>query len=456
MSAVATLLDRAVTVSAGLDLARVPAELVTRAGYVIADTVAVSRGGARQPELERLIELARADGMVGTREASSPGRPSLRSATVFSSPTCLSTPEYAAFLNATAGSFLEMDEGMRPTGHPAMQVVTAALGVAERVGASGPALLRAVLAGYETTSRLFRGFRLRYPVHPHGHFGAIGAAVAVALLEGADPVAAARIAATTPILSIWDACYEGATARNTWMGLAAQSGVRASMLARAGFTGSARALERAFGEVAGELVDEDVIRAALSYDELGIGGNYFKLHSACALSHAAIDAMYRLELPDPGSIQRIVVETVSNNLKLDRQPEPNDLSARFSLPYAVATVAVLGRSDPDAFSFRREVADLAARVEVRAVPDLEARWPGSSPARVTVHWSGGSATAEVLNPHGYHSEPITELELRSKFLELVHEPEVGDVWWRALTTLTSVESCAMLFQEGQPLRGEAS
>lgn len=451
---IASLLDRAVSVSASLDLARVPEKAITQAGYVIADTVAVSRGGARQSEFERLVESARAGGMVGTRHTSSLdsngstfSKTSLRSSTVLSSPTCLSTPEYAAFLNATAGSFLEMDEGMRPTGHPAMQIVTAALGVAEHVQASGPALLQAVLAGYETTSRLFRGFRLRYPVHPHGHFGAVGAAVAVALLDGADPVVAARIAATTPILSVWDACYEGATARNTWMGLASQSGVRASMLARAGFTGSTRALEVAFGEVAGELVDEDAVQADLSYEELGITNNYFKLHSACALSHAAIDAMYRLELPDPGSIQRIVVETVSNNMKLNRQPESNNLSVRFSLPYAVATIAVLGRSDPDAFSFRPEVADFADRVEVRVAGDLEARWPESSPARVTVHWSDGSATAEVLNPRGHHSEPITELELRSKFLELVNEPGNGDVWWNNLTGLTGVENCATLFQE---------
>lgn len=450
---IATLLDRAVTVSAGLDLARVPAEAITQAGFVIADTVAVSRAGAGQPEFERLVEFAHVEGLVGRPDTSSPAsngstlvQANLRSATVFSSPMCRSTPDYAAFLNATAGSFLEMDEGMRPTGHPAMQIVPAALAVAERVGASGPALLQAVLAGYEATSRLFRGFRLRYPVHPHGHFGAIGAAVAVALLDGTDPVVAARIAATTPILSIWDACYEGATARNTWMGLAAQSGVRASMLARAGFTGSARALEIAFGEVAGELLDRDTIQGNLSYDELGIRGNYFKLHSACALSHAAIDAMYQLELPDPESIQRIVVETVSNNMKLNRQPEPNNLSVRFSLPYAVATVAVLGRSGPDAFSFRREVADLARLVEVRAVPDLEERWPESSPARVTVQWNEGSATAEVLNPHGHHSEPITEFELRSKFLELVNEPENGDGWWSTLTSLTSVEDCAAIFQ----------
>lgn len=449
----ASLLDGAVSVAASLDLTRVPDEVIAQAGYVIADTVAVSRGGFGQPEVRRLLDLARAEGMVGGTVASEPGPDmpasegsSLRSATVFSSPIWLSTPDYAAFLNATAGSFLEMDEGIRPTGHPAMQVVTAALAVAERRGASGSALLRAVLAGYEATSRLLRGFRLRYPVHPHGHFGAVGAAAAVALLDDSDPVVAARIAATTPVLSVWDACYEGATARNTWMGLAAQSGVRASPLSKAGFTGSARALQVAFGEVAGELVDHEALQDPLDYRALGITNNYFKLHSACALSHAAMDAVFRLELPKGQDIQRIVVETVSNNMKLNRQPEPNNLSARFSLPYAVATVALLGRSDPDAFTFRPEVAELARRVEVRTVADLEARWPQSSPARVTVHSDQGPMTAEVLNPHGHYLEPITEVELRAKFLELVNDPDDGEAWWARLTTLDAIEDCGELFQ----------
>jgi 2-methylcitrate dehydratase PrpD len=441
------LLDRAVIASASLELSRVPAETIVQAGLIIADTVAVSHAGARQPEFQRLLEVARIDGMVGSSDPASMvgGRGSLRSATVHSGAGERSTPEYAAFLNGTAGSFLEMDEGMRPTGHPAMQLVSAALAVAERVSATGPELLQAVLAGYETTSRLFRGFRLRYPVHPHGHFGAVGAAVAAALLDCGDPVVAARIAATTPILSVWDACYEGATARNTWMGLAAQSGVRASNLAMAGFTGSAQALEVAFGQVAGDLLDGDLIRAELSYAQLGIRNNYFKVHSACALCHSAIDAIHRLELPEPERIERIVVETVSNNMKLNRQAEANDLSARFSLPYAMATVAATGRSDPEAFSYRPDVAELATRVEVRAVPEFEALWPISSPARVSVYWREGSATAEVLNPHGHYLEPITELELRSKFLGLVADPQNGEVLWHRLTHLLDVQDCSKLF-----------
>ncbi|MCU1545776.1 MAG: MmgE/PrpD family protein, partial [Homoserinimonas sp.] len=289
-----TLLDRVVQTAIQVRLESVSAATIEHAGHVVADTVAVSRGGSRQPEAARLIELERAAGTVlPLRDSATTTTGTPRFATVLSAPTGLAAPERAAFLNATAGSFLELDEGMRPTGHPGMHVVIPALAAAEAAACSGTTLLRAVIAGYETAARLFTGFRLRYPVHPHGHFGAVGGAVAVALIDGTDPVQAARIAATTPILSIWDACYEGATARNTWMGIAAQSAVRSSLLVKAGFIGSATSFEKAFGEIAGSLVDEEALLAPLDHARLGISRNYFKMHSACALTHAALDAMLR-------------------------------------------------------------------------------------------------------------------------------------------------------------------
>lgn len=447
--------DRAVEAAAGLELDRVPESVVVHAGHVVADTVAVARAGARLGEMTHLVDLGVDEGLVAgddSIDSSAAGHAPLWPSTVLTSPIRRSSAAYAAFINATAGTFLELDEGMRPTGHPAMHVVPAALSVAERVHASGADLLRAVLAGYEVTSRLFRAFRLRYPVHPHGHFGAVGAAVAAALLDGVDPLVAARIASTTPLLPVWDACFDGATARNTYIGLAAQCGVRACSLARAGFTGSERALGVAYGEIAGELVDPDVLAMALDYGDLGITRNYFKVHSACALTHAAIDAVGEMDLPEAAHIRRVRVETVSNNMKLDRQPRPNDLSGRFSLPYAVATAILLRRSDPEAFRFRPEVAQLAQKVEVSVAPDLEAQWPESSPARVIVEWSAGTAMKTAMktvrNPRGHYTDPITGDELRDKFFRLVDAPAEADLWWPRLTGLPDVADCATLL--GRP------
>jgi len=435
----ASLLERAVEAAAGLELDRVPEHVVVHAGHVIADTVGVVCGGSRSSQMVRLIELDTADALVHP-----PGTPvptGATASTVLSGDLPRTSAAHAALLNATAGTFLELDEGMRPTGHPAMHVVPAALAVAEGVHVSGAELLQAVLAGYEATSRLFLGFRLNYPVHPHGHFGAVGAAVAVALLQGVDPIAAARVASTTPLLPVWDACYEGATARNTWTGLAAQMGVRAATLVRAGFEGSARTLEVAYGSIAGELVDADAVVAELDYSQLGITRNYFKLHSACALTHTAIDAVGELELGDPDDIIRVQVETVANNLKIARQPQPNELSGRFSLPYAVATAIKLRRTDPEAFTFRPDIAALAKRVKVNAAADLEAKWPLSSPARVSVETAEGTIIRTVDNPRGHHSRPLGADELRAKFDHLVGN-EHAALWWPRLTTLHGVADCA--------------
>jgi 2-methylcitrate dehydratase PrpD len=414
---------------------RAPVRVREHLGHVIADTVGVSIAGHQSEQMCAL--LAGTDPLGGLLIGQSAG------ATVLSPGAGHATPELAAYLNATAGSFLELDEGMRPTGHPGMQVVTAALAVAETVHASGEELERAVLAGYEVAARLFQAFRLRYPVHPHGHFGAVGAAVSVALLTATDPVEAAAVAAATPLLTTWNPCFEGATARNTWMGLAAQSGIRATRLVRAGFTGSREAMDVAFGEIAGELVYPEVLTAPLDHDHLGVTRNYFKIHSACALTHAAIEAVLASTMPPVQEITRIRIETIQNNLKLDRQARPNALSTRFSLPYAVATAVITGRSDPSAFQYNEEVGRLAERVEVSFASDLESRWPAAAPARVVVEWSGGEVRSEVVNPYGSHAMPLTEQDLKGKFRANVGPS--ADALWERLTGLAGENDCGALF-----------
>lgn len=441
-------LDRMVELVVGIDLDRIPEEVLAHAGRTIADTIAVARAGGREHEVLRLAGLLEEQGSLRppARSAASSSGPG--QATALMERTVTGAPADVAFLNATAGTFLELDEGMRPTGHPAMHVVPAALAVAESVHATGADLLRAVLAGYEVTARLFTAVRLNYPVHPHGHFGAVGAAVAAALLSDADPVGAALVAATTPLLPVWDACYDGATARNTYTGHAARTGVLATTLHRAGFTGSADALAAAYGEIAGELIDSDVLVRPIDHSDLGITRNYFKRHSACALSHAAIDAVGRLELPAGAEVESVRVETVSNNMKLDRQPRPNDLSGRFSLPYAVATALARAGTGPEDFHFSPEVADLARRVTVAVAPDLEKEWPDAAPARVEVRSSVGTFSAVVRNPHGHWSDPLTPAEVEAKFVALIGDPLIARAWWPRLIDLPSVSDCASLLALG--------
>ena len=432
----ARAVSAAITQATRLSAGPLPEPVRRHAVHVVADTIGVSLAGGRTAEMVRLRESQLSGG---------------GGATVLAPGATPASPEEAAFLNATAGSFLELDEGMRPTGHPAMHVVPAALAAAEVAHRSGAELLGAVAAGYEVTARLFTAFRLTPPTHPHGHLGGVGAAVAVALLLGEDPVAVATIAATTPTVPVWNACYEGATARNTAMGLAAQNALRAVRLHRAGFRGSPESVGALFGQVTGRVVDVDALTGAVDPARPAILRNYFKRHSACALTHGAIDAVLSLPAVPVEQITAVEVHTVANNLKLDRQAAPNDLSARFSLPYAVAAVLTARASDesPDlsTFDYRPAVAELAQRVSVGVDDELERQWPQHSPTRVVVH-AGQRLEASVTDPRGHHHDPLTADELRRKFRVLVGAP--GERLWDALLALDRAPDVAGVLA---PLRG---
>ena len=84
----------------------------------------------------------------------------------------------AAFLNGTAGTFLEMDEGHQfAKGHPAMHIFPA-LFSAEGKNISGTAFLRAFILGYDVAARIGFASQLNPAMHPHGTWGGLGAASA--------------------------------------------------------------------------------------------------------------------------------------------------------------------------------------------------------------------------------------------------------------------------------------
>ncbi|HEX4811436.1 MAG TPA: MmgE/PrpD family protein [Nonomuraea sp.] len=430
--------------ASALTPADLPHEVVDHVGLLFADTVGVMAAGARSPEM---VALA-ADPWLGLTEGRepdgpAPGRAGRRGARTLVPGARSGDPATVAWLNGTAGTFLELDEGFRPTGHPAIQVVPAALAVAESTGASGLELAAAIIAGYEVSARLFETFALPRPMHPHGHFGAIGAATAVAKLTGADPVAVARIAATQPLLTGWEACYEGATARNTWSGHANRAGVQAAMLHRAGFTGSLASL---LSVVEPYVADPRALAAPVSGGTLRVMRNYVKFHSACALTHSTLDALRaawdRLAVRDPWEVRRIEVTTVSANLRIARPARPNALSTRFSLPYAVAAALLTGATGPASFEWDETVADYAGRVSVTADPAMDALWPGRAPARVLIRTSAGTAEATVDNPRGHHSCPATRDELRAKFAALTGERPAGV--FDALAGLARAGDCSAL------------
>lgn len=409
------LLDELAGAAADLIRRPLPTNVRTHAALLAADTLGVMLAAGRRPESAALVH---GDDLTGSWLVEPGSGPAARFLTAGYG---YGTPDRAAYVNATLGCALELDEGMRPTGHPAMHVLPAALAAAEATGASWAELITAFTAGYEVVAGLFDGFRLRPPTHPHGHLGAAGAAVAVALLTGEDPPAMARAAATIPLLTTWPPCLEGANVRNTWAGHAASAGVLARRLVRAGFRGSPSSYDTAFDGLVGDRVEID---PGLFGTRITRG--YVKLYSACAITHSAIEAA--LALHPTGPIEAVRVAVNANSLKTDAPPGQTDLSRRFSIPYAVAVALLRGDADRGRFDTPDpEALDLAARVTVAEDPEATAAWPDLSPASVTITAPDGAArTARADDAYGHPGNRAPVEAVRDKFLSLTERD--ATVW----------------------------
>src|SRR4029077_2018513 len=112
-----------------------------------------------------------------------------------SAPGCGFAREAPAFINGTAGTWHDLDEGNLSTRtHAAIQIVPAALAEAEARARSGQELLTAVILASEASARLWRATAARHAVHPHGTYGPLAAAFALCKLRGDDAPATARAA----------------------------------------------------------------------------------------------------------------------------------------------------------------------------------------------------------------------------------------------------------------------
>jgi 2-methylcitrate dehydratase PrpD len=386
--------------------AGVPGDVRRHAGLVLADTVGAMIAGGRAPELAALAATAdpRPEAEVAVAGRGRCGA------------------EAAAAVNAMAGVWLEIDEDSKPGGHVAAQVLPAVLAVAQRDGLPGERVLAGFVAGYEVAAALYAMYELEYPVHPHGLFGAVGAAVGCAVARDADPVGPARIASTLLPIGVWDPCTEGATVRHVLAADAARMGVRAGDLVAAGFGHSLTAMDSLTAALGCRVRQPDPAHAGRGWSNAQITRNTFKRHSACLHAHAAIDAALQVRKPDldPAGIRAVTVAVMAGAVeRIGALPRPNSLSTRFSIPYAVAVTLLHGEASVRSMDVDERAMELAGRVRV-VVDDTHAR--AGEPiggATVTVATGDGQRTARVDRPRGVCDNPVTDDELRAKFAEVV-------------------------------------
>ena len=407
-------LDSLSEFAASLEFRALPLSVQEHAHWVVVDTVAAIAAGSVEPEARAFAGRYGAEqgvaSIIGTGRSTSASR--------------------AALLNGTAGTFLEMDEGQRfCRGHPSIHVVPAALAYAEQNGASGAELMSAIVVGYEVAARIGAAASLRGTMHPHGTWGTVGAAAAIARLARFDATKmreSLNVASSLTTATSKRTMLEGGMVRNVYAGISNQMGLLALTLVESGINGERDGLSSVFGTVVSDRFDKERVVAGLG-ELWEIGRNYFKLHSCCRYNHGALDAIDRLEsqgdLPSAERVRSVQVTSYLYAAELSEPAPANTLAAKFSVPFAVATRLVNGSSRLPSFTWDAvrdpRVLALAGRVTVTEDPAMTARLPDERPARVeiTLH-DGNRLTSEVGANRGDDTDPYTRHELATKWTEL--------------------------------------
>jgi 2-methylcitrate dehydratase PrpD len=340
----------------------------------------------------------------------------------------------AALINGTAAHTEEVDDIFRDgIYHPGAPTISAALAVAQSLNLSGMDFLRAVVVGYEISTRIGAAMgRAHYKYwHNTGTIGCFGACAAVseALKLNKQQFAHALATVTTFAAALQQAFRMDSMSKPLHAGRAAEAGVTAALAAREGVIGSLDVIEgdAGFGRAMSDGPDWDKALATLGRD-WHITRMTFKNHACCGHTFAAIDGVLALKermMVAAEEIERIRVGTYRAGVEVAHYEAPRTpAEGRFSLKYVVATALTHGSVRLAAFERERlsnkETKRLMEKISVAIDPELDATFPRQRAARVVIEARGGRRE-EFLQPtrKGDPDMPLTDREVDEKYMELV-------------------------------------
>ncbi len=340
----------------------------------------------------------------------------------------------AAFVNGTAAHGEDFDDTFEggPV-HAGAVVVPAVLAVSERDHLKGADALRGIAVGAELMCRaslVAPKLIHKAGFHPTAVLGALGAAAAAATALSLPRnifVNALGIAGSMAS-GIIEYLAEGAWTKRLHPGWAAQSGIRAADLARAGFVGPRTVLEgthgfyRAFAHTA----EGDWAKLLDGFGERWLAASIaFKPYACGTMTQPYVDCARRLSKKiEFENIEEIVCEAAEETVHrlweplAAKQRPPNAYAAKFSQPYCIAAGFVLGHAGLDAFTEERvrDARLVALASKVRYEIDRENPYPREFTGHVRVKLRDGTIVEE-RQPHlrGGAHEPLSRADIEDKF-----------------------------------------
>ena len=364
-------------------------------------------------------------------------------------------PDWAAFANGCCIRYFDYNDTYlsKEPAHPSDNI-SAALAVAESVGAAGPELITAIALAYEVQCRFCDAASIRARGWDHVTYGAFSTALACAHLMKLDPentrhavniagvAGAAMRQARVGELSHW---------KGVAFATAARHGVFSALLACAGMTGPGpifegqMGFEKQLGVSLGNLGE----RFAVPFPKSKHGPAAMILKTSIKYwpaeyhSQSAIEAALSLrkEILDPARIKSVTIESHDASVDIiGSEPEkwkPNTReTADHSLPYITAIALIDGDVTSKQFEPERfadpQVWKFLESVKVKRNAELSAMYPDAVANIVHVDLDDGRRlTKRVDYPLGHAKNRLKDSEVERKFFALV-SPALGEKRARGL------------------------
>lgn len=261
----------------------------------------------------------------------------------------------AALLNGLAGAAYSFDDTYGEAMlHPSGPILAAMLSLAEIRPVTGETFLAAYAGALEVSCRLTRALTVppaeaEMAWSQSGIVAGIGAALGCGRMLGLDATALETAVGIAASEASGTRAAHGSMTASLIFGRAAQSGLRAALLAQGGFTSAPGVLEHGsgFAAVFARSAHLPALTEALG-SRFELLANTYKPYPCGVVIHPAIDGMLnlrRLHGIYAGDIARIFLQVSPRAMALAFRPTPaTDIEAKVSLHHWVASAAVHGKA----------------------------------------------------------------------------------------------------------------
>ena len=405
----------------------IPAEAIRIGTRCLLDGLGLFVAGSEEPTVEILVEDAAATG----------GRPDAlllsRGATKVPAPL-------AARILGTAGHAHDWDDSqvsLDPAHvyglltHPTIPPLSSALVMAQKLGGiDGKTFMLAFLTGFEVECKISEWMLPQHylrGMHSSATVGTFGAYAAAAKLLGLrdDKLRSGFGIAASFAAGI--RCNFGTMTKPLHVGRAAENGVTAAILAARGFTADPDALDGPWGFFAvqgGGVSAEKISQGFGRVWTIVEPGVSIKPYPCGVLTHPTIDLMLKLVTENDivsEQIENVKVYAGSNILNPIRYPiAANHLQAKFSLPAALAMIALARKAGKrefsDLFVGSAPMQRMQRLITTELDPEIENMGFDKMRSRIVIRLKTGRAVEGQADERyrGGPENPLSDADLEAK------------------------------------------